>query len=267
MVSAGSRSARRHGRAVGDEDPGDRAARAGRRGRKWPDRRRSGRTRADGRCSADHVAGPRHHPGQPVAFEDVPSRGRRPRPSRSACFRRLYAAHRARHLLEMRVALPVGGGGPNTPSLSSSDMVKMVSHERQWQLSFFSGPNQPGRGRAAWARMVPGPAESRAAPARSGGTPAASDRGDPSSPRWAPADRSPRRPARRRGSAPDVPTRSSSSTAVLSRSPLPEKYRPTAGESRPGPRWERCKITGVAPAPAASTTILASIVPSPTCTR
>ena len=55
--------------------------------------------------------------------------------------------------------------------------------------------------------------------------------------------------------------------AVLSRSPLPEKYRPTARGILPRRSSERCKITGVAPAPAARMTILASIVPLPTVTR
>src|ERR1700676_77970 len=60
---------------------------------------------------------------------------------------------------EMRTALPEGGGGPNTPSLSSSDMVKMVSHESQRRRnSFFSTPNQDGPDApGAWARIVPRP--------------------------------------------------------------------------------------------------------------
>src|ERR1700677_4570685 len=59
----------------------------------------------------------------------------------------------------MRTELPVGGGGPNTPSLLSSDRMKIVSHDFQCRsISFFCGPNQaapsaPG----TCARMVPSP--------------------------------------------------------------------------------------------------------------
>src|SRR6266511_3348536 len=56
-------------------------------------------------------------------------------------------------------------------------------------------------------------------------------------------------------------TLSSLMTAVFNRSPLPEKYRPTAGGIGPSSGSERCRITGVAPAPAASTTIFASMAP------
>ena len=62
-------------------------------------------------------------------------------------------------------------------------------------------------------------------------------------------------------------TRSSLMTAVLSRSPLPEKCRPTAGGIPPSVPADRCRITGVAPAPAASTTTLASMLPVPVCSR
>src|ERR1700683_5329863 len=40
---------------------------------------------------------------------------------------------------EMRTELPVGGGGPNTPSLLSSDRMKIVSHDCQCRrISFRS---------------------------------------------------------------------------------------------------------------------------------
>ena len=59
----------------------------------------------------------------------------------------------------MRTALPVGGGGPKTPSLLSSDMMKIVSHDRQRRrISFFCTPNQAGPAMSgACARMVPSP--------------------------------------------------------------------------------------------------------------
>src|SRR3954468_18472216 len=61
---------------------------------------------------------------------------------------------------DTRIEFPVGGGGPKTPSLSSSDMVKVVSQDFQCRIiSFFSRPNQvfgPGAS-ATWARMVPSP--------------------------------------------------------------------------------------------------------------
>ena len=59
----------------------------------------------------------------------------------------------------MRYALPVGGGGPNTPSLSSSVMRKIVSHDFHClRISFFSLPNQVGLSApGAWARIVPRP--------------------------------------------------------------------------------------------------------------
>ncbi len=45
----------------------------------------------------------------------------------------------------MRMALPVGGGGPKTPSLSSSGSASRVSHDRQRALRvFLSTPNHCG---------------------------------------------------------------------------------------------------------------------------
>jgi hypothetical protein len=81
---------------------------------------------------------------QPRSVSGVGSYRRGPRPS--ICW-------------EIRIALPVGGGGPNTPSLLSSVIRKIVSQDCHLRrISFFSNPNHDGPvAPGACARIVPRP--------------------------------------------------------------------------------------------------------------
>ncbi len=250
----------RHRGAVGDED-----ARVAAQlmpvdpGPRWPGRRRCGRTPAGARCRR------RPRRSSTACTRARPSRSRMSLTSasdsaqpRSVFLVGSYArAAAAEHLLrdadgvagrrrrpEHALVVVLRHGEDGQPGLPVPQHLLLLRAE----------PAGPVRRPAPAPGSCRGPAGSTAARARTARTRAASRRGGPSTPRSGPGRSGwPRRPVRRGGTGParrgPCPRRC---TAVFSRSPLPEKYRPTACGIAPRSASERCRITGVAPAPAAS---------------